>query len=146
MRIARELIQEGADLRHPEVIECDAHWRATGLAMRLKVFEDLRPLQNSESLTLKTAATVIALLEELRNQFVMSDDEVGVKELQCLAIDARDRAGKDANDKSLPATIRKVQGEIAEWLRVWLETPQLFGEWLELRKSSPGFRDNFGDD
>src|SRR6266550_4874117 len=26
--IARELAQEGAELRHPEVIECDATWRA----------------------------------------------------------------------------------------------------------------------
>jgi len=30
--IARELAREGAELRHPEIIECDARWRASQYA------------------------------------------------------------------------------------------------------------------
>jgi hypothetical protein len=29
--------------------------------------------------------------------------------------------------------------EIALWFQIWLETPNLFNDWLELRKSSPSF-------
>jgi len=40
---------------------------------------------------------------------------------------------------------RKRQGkeEIANWFAVWLETPDAFFDWLEVRKQSPEFRERF---
>ena len=35
--------------------------------------------------------------------------------------------------------------EISEWFRVWLETPNLFNQWLELRRSSEAFKEKFSD-
>src|SRR2546423_5870884 len=34
--IARELAQAGGELRHPEILECDAHWRGAEITSRLK--------------------------------------------------------------------------------------------------------------
>jgi hypothetical protein len=40
---------------------------------------------------------------------------------------------------------RAEKREIATWFRIWLETPELFFDWLELRKASEEFRRLFGD-
>jgi Ni/Co efflux regulator RcnB len=33
--------------------------------------------------------------------------------------------------------------EIADWFRIWLETPDAFFDWLDVRKQSPDFRSRF---
>jgi hypothetical protein len=33
--------------------------------------------------------------------------------------------------------------EIAGWFRIWLETPDAFFDWLDVRKQSPEFRAKF---
>ena len=40
---------------------------------------------------------------------------------------------------------RKEKKEIAEWFRIWLEAPDTFFEWLEVRKASPEFHAAFGE-
>ncbi|MBZ5564748.1 MAG: hypothetical protein LAP13_20295, partial [Acidobacteriia bacterium] len=39
---------------------------------------------------------------------------------------------------------RQEKLDIAHWFHVWLETPDLFFDWLELRKASEDFRKLFG--
>src|SRR5262252_6817051 len=58
-RIARELAQEGAVLRHPEIIETDARWRESQIANRGDEFQTLATLQAAEALQLDQAATII---------------------------------------------------------------------------------------
>src|SRR5215831_2751270 len=58
-RIARELAQEGASLRHPEIIESDARWRESQIAGQMNAFESLRPLQNGLPLQLNEAAMLV---------------------------------------------------------------------------------------
>ncbi len=31
--------------------------------------------------------------------------------------------------------------EIAEWFKIWLETPALFDDWLAMRKNTPAFKE-----
>ncbi|HEX9629921.1 MAG TPA: hypothetical protein VF961_07870, partial [Pyrinomonadaceae bacterium] len=62
---------------------------------------------------------------------------------QTIAVDARQLAHSMARNLSLDQTTRTVQAEIAEWLAVWIQTPSLFREWLELRRRSPEFRNQF---
>jgi len=38
---------------------------------------------------------------------------------------------------------REEKVEIANWFRIWLETPDAFFDWLEVRKHSPEFRAKF---
>ena len=40
---------------------------------------------------------------------------------------------------------REEKVEIANWFRIWLETPDAFFDWLEVRKHSPEFRAKFPD-
>jgi len=140
--IARELAAAGAELRHPEVIECDADWREKQISERRKRIGRLAGLRKLDGLKLNQAEAEIAELEQLRQ----SDEHSGVwAELRTFAIDARQGALSRARDSSSSSFDREVQAEIAEWLRVWLETPNLFREWLELRKMSEGFLRQFGD-
>src|SRR5947209_15101541 len=89
------------------------------------------------------AATLVAELEELRSQFVTAGDEGALADLKTLAIEARQAARNRAKDASLSAADSEVQAEISEWFRVWLETPNLFDQWLELRRSSAAFKAKF---
>jgi len=67
-----------------------------------------------------------------------------LNDVRAFAVDARLMAENRANDASLSTPVREVQKEIAEWLRVWLETPAIFAQWMELRKQSKAFRTRFG--
>ena len=141
--IARELAQEGAELRHPEIIECDARWREAQIDNQLKTFSNVSALQTTERLRLKQAESLIKELEHLRVRFEGACDDRQLAQLKTLAIDARRNAISRAKDTFLPIALRHEQAEIAEWLMVWLETSNLFQPWLELRKSSPAFKEKF---
>src|SRR2546423_3214152 len=137
--IARELAQAGAELRHPEIIECDAHWREAEITSRLKQFKTISALQADDPLRLNQAESLIAKLERLRKRFEQAGNDGALAELKGLAIEARTRASSRVKDGALDASVREEQSEIAEWLIVWLQTPRLFSEWLELPQGSPAF-------
>lgn len=141
--IARELARAGAELRHPEIIVCDARWRAARLERQARTFAGISALQSAAPLELKEAEAALAELEKLRCTFAR--DETALNELKSLAVDARKTLIKRAKDASLSPQVREVQAEIAEWLRVWLETPNLFVQWRELRKASATFTAKFAD-
>jgi len=142
-RIARELAHQGAALRHPEIIESDARWRESQIANQIHAFERLRSLQTRVPLQFNRAAVIVAELEELRVRFVSANDELALADLKTLAIEARQAATNHAEDESLSPADREVQTEISEWIRVWLEAPNLFGQWLELRRLSTEFQEKF---
>src|SRR2546421_1371004 len=141
--IARELAHEGAELRHPEIIEWDARWREAQIESQLKTFGKVNGLQTAKPLRLKQAESLVERLEHLRGRFERKGDDRQIEELRALAIDARRAAVSRAKDTSLSIALRHEQAEIAAWLMVWLETPNLFKQWVELRKSSRAFKEKF---
>lgn len=141
--IARLLADEGAELRHPEIIEFDAHWRQAQIekgAADFSVFERFDP---AKPLRLKQAETLIRKLERLRNKFERAGDEQALRSLKDEAVHARQTVQSLAKNEKLNQRVRGEQIEITEWLSVWIRTPTLFAEWLELRKRSPDFRQRF---
>jgi hypothetical protein len=54
------------------------------------------------------------------------------------------RARMIAGNKRVSAARRAEKEEIRQWFRVWLENPDVFFEWLELRKQAPDFVEKFG--
>jgi len=54
------------------------------------------------------------------------------------------RARMIAGNRRVAAAKREEKEEIRQWFRVWLETPEAFFDWLELRKQSPEFVEKFG--
>jgi hypothetical protein len=141
--IARQLADEGAELRHPEIIEFDARWRQAQIekdAADLSVFDRFDP---AKPLRLKQAETLIRKLEKLRKKFERAGDAQALRSLRDEAVNARQTVQSLAKSENINQRVRGEQVEIVEWLSVWIRTPTLFAEWLELRKRSSDFRQRF---
>lgn len=141
--IARVLADEGAELRHPEVIEFDARWREAKIEKEAGKFNDLDDFLAGKPLRLEQAESLIRRLETLRKTSETSGDQITLKQVRNLVINARQVAASLAKDRTLDAIARAEQAELAEWLKVWIHTPNLFGDWLELRRRAPEFRRKF---
>jgi len=58
----------------------------------------------------------------------------------------KERAEMIARNPKVDERKRAEKAEIAEWFRLWLQMPQGFEMWLDLRRVSPDFRCQFGDE
>ena len=141
--VARLLADEGAELTHPEIIESDVRWRESLVSSRMDKFAAVEPLSSGARLKLQDAGGLINKMEKIRQEFERDDDETGLDELKTLAADARQRAEAMGKSRKLDEKIRVEQCEVAEWLKVWLQTPALFENWLELRRRTEEFRERF---
>ena len=141
--IARVLADQGAELRHPEVIEFDARWRGAKIENDCGKFKGLEDLVTGRPLRLRKAAALIKKLERLRKRSENSRDQIAAKQARDMAVSGRQIAELLAKDRKLNQLQRAEQAEIAEWLKVWIQTPSLFADWLELRRRSPDFRRKF---
>jgi hypothetical protein len=144
--IARLLADEGAELRHPEVIEFDAHWREAEIQSESLKFKGLEHSVSDKPLRLKQAGALIKKLEKLRQRFERSGDRAALRRVRDVAVDARQAAQSLAKNRVLARAVRVEQAEIAEWFAVWIQTPKLFEDWLELRRRSPEFIKRFSPD
>lgn len=90
--------------------------------------------------TLAQAETTLAGLEKLRQRFQMEGDKKGVECCRRVALAGRRRAESIARNRRVGPSNRRRKQEIATWFRIWLETPDLFPEWLSLRKETEEFR------
>jgi hypothetical protein len=138
--IARVLADEGAELKHPEIIEADTEWREATVKASCyqSKLELLRPI---DVMTLSTAEAFIVRLEDCRHQSEGDNETAG--RLRSIASEARRLAEAIARNRAAEQAIRDEQAEIAEWLKLWLQTPALFKNWLELRKATDEFRASF---
>ena len=142
--IARVLADEGAELRHPEVIEFDARWREAKIESDTSRFKGLEDLLTGKPLRLKKAEALIKKLERLRKTSERAGDQTTLKQLRNMVVGARQVAESLAKDLTLDPIERAEQTELAEWLKVWIQTPNLFEDWLDLRRRSSDFRKKFG--
>ena len=140
--IARMLADEGAELKHPELIETDAEWRQARIESDAN---ELERLASAQVMTLGTAEKFIDELEQLRKQYERNEDRQSLAQVRAIGSESRRLAESIARNRSAEQTVRVEQGEIAEWLKVWLQTPALFEDWLELRRRSDEFRARFGE-
>ncbi len=100
-------------------------------ASRLKGILKFRDLAEAESSLQK--------LGEILQEYVGAGDEAGGRFVRAIVKKGRLRAMSLAGNQRVNATKRLEKQEIARWFQVWLETPDLFADWLELRKSSEEF-------
>jgi hypothetical protein len=137
--IARTVADEGAVLRHPEVFECDLQWRKRKIEKR--VLNDKLDFAN-----LSSAFESVVKVEERRLQLQAANELTGLKELRDIITAARAESLLRARSKILHASERRHAKEISEWLSVWLQSAELFSDWLDLRRRSPEFRKKFPED
>jgi hypothetical protein len=136
--IARTLADEGARLRHPEVFECDRRWREEDL----KKWALLGPLTFSD---LSSAFASVVKLEERRLQLQGDSDAQGLKNLREVVAAIRKDLLLKARSKIIDDRQKAQLKEVSHWLTVWLQSPELFSDWLDLRRRSPEFRKKFED-
>jgi hypothetical protein len=144
--IARVLADEGAELRHPEVIEFDARWREAKIESEATRFKGLEDLLTGKPLRLRKAEALIKRLEKLRKNSERVGDQTTLKLVRIMVVNARQVAESLSKDRTLDPLQRAEQTELAEWLKVWIQTPNLFEDWLDLRRRSPDFRKKFGSE
>lgn len=93
---------------------------------------------------LKTAEIALRRLDEAHREYERISDRTGAKLVRSLVLKGKQRAESLAASPRVNAARRAQKREIADWFRVWLETPDIFFDWLELRKCSEEFQRLFG--
>jgi hypothetical protein len=88
----------------------------------------------------ESAEASLRKLDEVYRQYRAASDRVGAGLVRSLLQKGKLRAGSLAANPRVSPEKRAEKREIATWFRIWLETPDLFFDWLELRKASEEFR------
>jgi hypothetical protein len=102
-------------------------------------FEDLLHFK-----TLKDAEVSLTHLDELLRRFRAHGEPAAVERVMEVARLGKRRAEMIARNRKVDARKREEKLEIANWFLVWLQTPDAFFDWLEVRKSAPEFIEKFG--
>lgn len=135
--VARLLADEGAELRHPEVLELDVLQRLSDPYQ--EIFRGVLRLGDFDQ-----AADSITKLEDLRKMFASKRDQTGLRRMREMALKGKRRAQVIAGNLSVDEEKRAEKAEIAEWFAIWLQQPEIFEAWLELRRGTKEFRERFG--
>jgi hypothetical protein len=152
--IARAVADEGAELRHPEVFECDLKWRKQRMTRSVLkeglAFSDLASAFESVVKIEEERLQVQTNLhegkgEKRKGETGTNNIAAELRELREVVIAARGESLLRARSKILSEGQRRQAKEISEWLTVWLQAPELFSDWLDLRRRSPEFHRNFPD-
>ena len=101
-------------------------------------FEDLLHFK-----TLQDAEVSLMRLDELMRRFQAHGETAAVERVLDVARLGKRRAEMIARNHKVEAHKRAEKEEIATWFRIWLETPDAFFNWVDLRKQSPEFRSRF---
>jgi len=135
--IARIVADEGAVLRHPEVFACDLKWRRRSV-------DDHSFAEGLDFFSLSGAFSSIVKLEEKRLELHVNDAR-GLAQLRDIVTSARKDALLRARSRIIETAQREEAKEVSQWLTIWLQAPELFSDWLDLRRRSPEFRRRFSE-
>ena len=101
-------------------------------------FEDLLHFS-----TLEEAEMCLIRLDELLRKFLTEGERAPAERVREVARLGRRRAEMIARNHKVEPKKRQSKEEVAHWFAVWLETPDAFFDWLEVRKQSPEFQERF---
>lgn len=88
----------------------------------------------------ETAEAALRKLDQVYREYREVSDRVGTDLVRSLVLKGKQRAASLATRPRVSPQKRQEKQEIANWFKVWLEVPDLFFDWLELRKSSEEFQ------
>ncbi|HUJ31833.1 MAG TPA: hypothetical protein VLY23_11180 [Candidatus Acidoferrum sp.] len=92
---------------------------------------------------LEEAEMCLIRLDELFRKFVVEGENTAVERVREVARLGRRRAEMIAHNHKVDEPKRVEKAEIAQWFAIWLDTPDAFFDWLEVRKKSPEFQRKF---
>ncbi len=138
MIIARLLADEGAQLRHSEIMELDVKRRTQSpydaMFRNILKFSDF-----------KETLISIRRLENLRKKFASENDKEGLRLVRETVLNGKQRAQMIAGNTKIDKQKRAEKAEIAEWFTLWLGSPEVFENWVLLRQNSKDFKEKFGE-
>ena len=130
--IARILADHGAQLGHPEILQVDTRWREEHF---------LFTPEQLEFANLEAAEALLKRIEELRLKF--ENDSTMLDRLRQTVRQFKTDMDFLAGSPRAGQKRRELAREVAQWLIVWLQNPQIFAEWLALRQNTVEFRERF---
>ena len=131
--IARVLVDEDIPIRYGQIFR---------MATQAEKYENLVKYLPRLG-DLDRAATSIFELDELYRKFQRASDRIGVRCARQAALRGKQTAEQVAVDQTQSDQVRAAHGEIAQWLTVWLQTPDLFEQWLQIRQGTVEYRAKF---
>jgi hypothetical protein len=93
--------------------------------------------------TLEEAEMCLVRLDELLRKFLLDSEQAAAERVREVARLGRRRAEMISRNHKVDANKRAEKEEIAHWFAIWLETPDAFFDWLEVRKQSADFVNKF---
>lgn len=93
--------------------------------------------------TLEEAEMCIIRLDELFRKFTIEGERAAAERVREVAQLGHRRAEMISRNHKVDAAKRAEKEEISHWFAIWLETPDAFFDWLEIRKQSPEFQKQF---
>jgi hypothetical protein len=93
--------------------------------------------------TLEEAEMCLVRLDELFRKFSSEGETQAEDRVREVARLGRRRAEMIARNHKVDAQKRAEKEEVAHWFAIWLDTPDAFFDWLEVRKQSPEFQRDF---
>jgi hypothetical protein len=94
--------------------------------------------------TLEEAEMCLTRLDELLRKFREEGEHAAVRRVLEVGKLGRRRAEMIARNPRVDPKKREEKQEILEWFRIWLQTPETFFDWLDVRKRSPDYQRRFG--
>jgi hypothetical protein len=122
--IARTLADNGARLKHPEILAAAVRWREQSAFF------------TSEELTFDSIDGAIAFAEKLGSL-------PQGPELRSFVMQLKGEVEWVAKSMRVALPDRLIALEVAHWLTIWLQNPPIFPDWLLLRRDSAEFRERF---
>lgn len=91
--------------------------------------------------SLEEAEQTITRLEILRRNYMQLGDKKGIGYCRQIARLGRHRAELISRNRRVNPWKRNQKQEIAVWFQIWLETPEIFADWLAMRKGTDAFKE-----
>ena len=123
--------------------------KAAGFKLLLTLQEDAEDQYEEEFedilhfKTLQDAEMSLMRLDELMRRFKAHGEQAAAERVLSVARLGKRRAEMIARNHKVQAQKRAEKEEMVDWFRIWLETPDAFFDWLDVRKQAPDFQSRF---
>ena len=94
--------------------------------------------------TLAEAESSLRQIDKLYKESQQAGNRIGIRYARQAGLRLKQMTTALSQSTKLTSHQRSEMGEAAQWLSVWLQTPDIFDQWLELRKATAEFKTLFG--
>jgi hypothetical protein len=93
---------------------------------------------------LTSAEDSLRNLDAAYRDYLAVGDRTGVNLVRAVVLKGKQRAAQMTANPRVREAKRREKREIAHWFTVWLQSPDIFFDWLDMRKQSEEYQRVFG--